>query len=285
MERFIDLHTHSTVSDGSMSPAELVIHAKEMGLSAIALTDHDTIDGIEEALIQAEKSGVEVIPGVEISVDYYPEMHIIGYFNKDTYKNVNNILEIMKENRNKRNPKIVNKLNEMGMVLTMRDVEDEAKGNVVGRPHIAETLYKKGYVKSLNEAFEKYLSEGKPAYFRRSKISAKEGIREILKADGVPVLAHPRFLHKSINELDGLFKELKTYGLEGVEAYYSENTSDETGNLLRLAMKHEFIVTGGSDFHGTYKEGIELGKGRGNLKVPYELLDKLKQLTEKRNQK
>jgi len=280
MERFIDLHTHSTASDGSMSPPELVIHAKKMGLSAIALTDHDTIDGIEEALTQGEKSGIEVIPGIEISVDYYPEMHIIGYFSKNTYKNVNNILEIMKENRDKRNPKIINKLNEMGMELTIEEVKNKADRGIVGRPHIAETLYKKGYVKSLNEAFEKYLSEGKPAYFKRSEISVKEGIREILKAGGIPVLAHPIFLHKSINELDRLFKELKTYGLKGVEAYYSENSAYATGSLLRLAMKHEFIVTGGSDFHGTFKEGIELGKGRGNLKVPYELLNKLKQLIE-----
>ncbi|MFA6308799.1 MAG: PHP domain-containing protein [Clostridia bacterium] len=273
MKKFIDLHTHSNASDGSMSPAEVVIAAKDAGLSAIALTDHDTFEGIEEALAQSKKSGIELMPGVEISVAYKTEMHILGYFKESTYKNFNSVLENLKKNRNKRNPKIINKLNEIGFSLTMEDVKNETRGSIIGRPHIAKTILKKGYVKSMDEAFKKYLSEGRPAYFKRDELGVKEGIEEICKAGGMPVLAHPIFLYLNNEELDVLLKNMKAYGLKGIEAYYSENSETDTGNLLRLAVKNNLIVTGGSDFHGTYKPNINIGTGRGNLKIPYEILN------------
>jgi predicted metal-dependent phosphoesterase TrpH len=168
MEKFIDLHTHSTASDGSYSPGELIRHAKEKGLSAVALTDHDTVEGIEEALKIGAEVGIEVIPGVEISVDYKPEMHILGYFLGD-YKNALSILERLIENRNERNPKIISKLNDLGYDITMDEVKNEAKGKVVARPHVAKVLVKKGYVKSTDAAFERLLGFGKPAYFRRTE--------------------------------------------------------------------------------------------------------------------
>ncbi len=276
MQKFIDLHTHSTASDGSMSPSEVVIAAKDANLSALALTDHDTFAGIEEAQEQAKKSGIKFIPGVEISVDYSTEMHILGYFSENTYRNFYDVLDELKNNRNSRNPKIINKLNEMGMELNMKDVMDEAKGNIIGRPHIAKVLFKKGYVKSYDEAFKKYLSVGKPAYFKKDKLNVKEGVQSIVNAGGIAVLAHPIFLYLNNEKLDNLLKTMKSYGLHGIEAYYSENSETDTGNLLRLAMKNNLILTGGSDFHGSFKPTISIGTGHGNLKIPYEILNSFK---------
>lgn len=273
----IDLHTHSTASDGSMSPVELVRHAKESGLTAIALTDHDTIDGIKEALEEGASQGVEVVPGLEISVDFKPEMHILGYFFDDTYLNIQDVLSKLKESRKVRNPKIIARLNEMGFDITLDEVKAQAKGKIVGRPHIARVLMLKGYVESISEAFDKYLSSGRPAYFRKDKLTPEEGIREISKAGGIPVLAHPIYLDMDFEELDKLLGQLAAEGLKGMEVFYVDNTGDETDDLLRLALKHRLAATGGSDFHGGYKPDIRLGKGRGNLEIPYEILDKLRQ--------
>ncbi len=276
MEKITDLHTHSTASDGSMSPRELVRYAKEKGLSALALTDHDTIEGIEDALDEGRKIGIEVVAGMEISVEYKPEMHILGYFFGESYKNAADMLEELLKSRNERNPRIVEKLNEMGFDISMGEVAHEARGNVIARPHIAGVLVKKGYVKSAEEAFERFLGYGKPAYFPKNKLSPEEGIRKISEAGGLPVLAHPIYLYFSLKQLDELLAELVLYGLKGIEAYYVDNTGDDTGNTLRLAIKHNLLVTGGSDFHGSFKPKIDIGRGYGNLRVPYELLEKLK---------
>lgn len=277
MNRFIDLHTHSIASDGSMSPAELVRHAKEKGLAAIALTDHDTVDGVKEALDEGEDIGIEVIPGIEISVDYKPEMHILGYFfNKIKYTDIRNEIEPAIQGREIRNRKIINKLNTLGIDITEEEVKKVALGDITGRPHIAKVLASKGYVRNIDEAFDKYLCRDGLAYFKRFELKPLDGIMAIRNAGGIPVIAHPIFLRKNFSEMDKLLCELKEYGLAGIEAYYSENSNEDTGNMLRLAIKHDLLVTGGSDFHGTYKSGIELGSGRGNLKVPYELLEKLR---------
>jgi predicted metal-dependent phosphoesterase TrpH len=277
MDKIIDLHTHSTASDGSMSPAELVRHAKENGLSAIALTDHDTVDGIEEALEEGSRTGIEVIPGIELSVEYQPEMHILGYFTeKSVYKSIRQELTLIKQGRDERNIKIIIRLNDLGINITENEVRNVAMGEIVGRPHIARVLVSKGYVNSIEEAFDKYLSKQGLAYFRRFELKPADGIKAIRNAGGIAVIAHPVFLRKSYEEMDKLLGELKEYGLAGIEAIYSENSKEDTGNLLRLAIKHELLATGGSDFHGTFKNGIEIGSGRGNLKVPYELLEKLR---------
>lgn len=284
MEKFIDLHTHSTASDGSMSPAELVRHAKERGLAAVALTDHDTVDGIQEAIKEGKRSGVEVIPGIEISVRYKPEMHILGLFPEgDSYLNIRSELSTVKKGREDRNKKIINRLNELGIEITEDEVKDVAMGDITGRPHIARVLVAKGYVRTIDEAFDIYLCKEGLAYFQRFELEPADGIRAIKKSGGVPVIAHPVFLRKSYDEMDKLLKELKEYGLGGIEAHYSENTKEDTGNFLRLAIKHELVATGGSDFHGNFKPGIELGCGRGGLKVPYELLDKLREYQNNNN--
>lgn len=276
MNRLIDLHTHSTASDGSLSPEELVRHAWEKGLSAIAITDHDTIDGVERALEEGRRTGIEVIPGLEISVDFDPEMHLLGYFFDSSYLKIRDILNVLRTNREKRNPKIIRKLNEMGFDITMDEVAAQSFGGIVARPHIASVMMKKGYVGSVKEAFDKYLSAGKPAYFEKAKLSPAEGIREISKAGGVPVLAHPIYLYMDFTSMDKLLGHLAGEGLKGVEAYYVDNSEEETKDLLELADKHKLLVTGGSDFHGSFKPDIEIGKGFGNLCVPYELLERMK---------
>lgn len=278
MDKIIDLHTHSLASDGSMSPTELVRHAKEKGLSAVALTDHDTVEGIREALDEGNRIGIEVIPGIEISTNFKPEMHILGYFlNKDEYKNVQKELATIRKGREERNIKIINKLNDLGINITEEEVKEVALGDTIGRPHFARLLLNKGYVKTMLEAFDKYLGKDGLAYFKRFELEPVDGIKLIKNAGGLPVIAHPALLKMSNNDMDKLLSELKEYGLAGIEAIYSENSKEETGNLLRLAIKHQLLVTGGSDFHGTYKSGIEIGTGRGNLKVLYELLEKLKE--------
>ncbi len=277
MDKIIDLHTHSLASDGSMRPAELVRHAKEKGLSAVALTDHDTVEGIREALDEGNRIGIEVIPGIEISTNFKPEMHILGYFlNKDEYINIQKELATIRKGREDRNIKIINKLNDIGVDIAEEEVKEVALGDTIGRPHFARLLVKKGCVKTMQEAFDKYLGKDGLAYFKRFELEPIDGIKLIKNAGGIPVIAHPALLKMSNNEMDKLLLELKEYGLAGIEAVYSENSKEETGNLLRLAIKHQLLVTGGSDFHGTYKSEIEIGTGRGNLKVPYELLEKLK---------
>lgn len=277
MDKIIDLHTHSIASDGSMSSVELVRHAKDEGLSAIALTDHDTVDGVKEALEEGQRIGLEVIPGIEISADYKPEMHILGFFlNINEYTNIKKELGLIKQSREERNKKIINRLIELDVNITQEEVEDVTAGDIIGRPHIARVLISKGYAKTINEAFDKYLSKDGLAYFKRFELQPIDGIKAIRNAGGIPVIAHPVFLRKSYADMDKLLGELKEHGLAGIEALYSENSKEDTGNLLRLALKHQLLVTGGSDFHGTYKSGIELGIGRGNLKVPYELLEKLR---------
>ncbi len=277
MGKLIDLHVHSIASDGSMSPAEVVRYAREKGLSAIALTDHDTVDGVEEALEEGKRSGIEVIPGIEISVEYKPEMHILGFFPRiEGYCAIGKELETVRAGREERNGKIINRLNELGIDIKIEEVKSVAMGDVTGRPHIARVLVNKGYAGNMDEAFEKYLGKSGRAYFKRFGLKPEDGIKAIRNSGGLPVIAHPVFLRKSYAEMDSLLAELKGYGLAGIEALYSENSREDTGNFLRLAIKHDLIVTGGSDFHGTFKRGIDLGSGRGNLEVPYELLEKLR---------
>lgn len=277
MEKYIDLHTHTVASDGSMTPGELVMHAASNGLSAIAITDHDTIDGISQALEQGRISGIEVIPGLEISVDFEPEMHILGYFSDKNYSNIKETLNMLREKREERNPKIVNKLRELGFDINIGEVRAEALGKIVGRPHIAKVMVNKGYSASIKEVFEKYLSSGRPAYFKKNKLTPVDGIKEIKKAGGIPVLAHPLLLQRDYQKLDKIMETLVVDGLMGIEAIYAENSKEDTKNHIRLAKKYKLIITGGSDFHGNLRSGVSIGKGYGNLRVPYKYLEKLKE--------
>ena len=225
---------------------------------------------------EADHIGIEVVAGLEISCDFKPEMHLLGYFFGNRHVNMQGVLKELRKNRNERNPKIIQKLNELGIDITMDEVTAESMGHVLGRPHIAKALLKKGYVGSIREAFDRYLANGKPAYFKKDKMTPEQGIQEILKAGGVPVLAHPIHLRMDFSKLDVLLGELTSAGLKGVEVYYVDNTPSETDKMKSLALKHHLVATGGSDFHGDFKKGIEIGKGYGKLSVPYESLEKLK---------
>lgn len=275
---YIDLHTHTTASDGTLTPAALVGRARERGLRAVAITDHDTVEGLPEALAEGEKTGFEVVPGVEISVDYNNgEMHILGYYINHTSEPLLASLAQLQEYRRERNPRMILKLREQGMDISIEEVEQAAGGSVVGRPHFAAVMVKKGYVADTREAFDKYLGAGQAAYVKKEKLTPEEGIRLIQAAGGVPVLAHPKYLKDhNADRLSALLEKLKSVGLKGIEAYYTTHTSAETDLYLELARRHELLVTGGSDFHGANKPEIELGIGEGNLQIPYELVTELK---------
>ncbi len=281
---YIDLHIHTTESDGSLTPSQVVRYAKEKGLKAIAITDHDTIHGNEEAIKEGISAGVEVIPGVEISVDYSPgTMHMLGYFITTEDPILNEKLTLLQDSRADRNPKIIEKLNKLGLSLTYDEVVQVSGGGQVGRPHIAQILMKKGYTKSIKEAFDKYLGKGAPAYLDKFRLSAVEAITMITDAGGIPVLAHPFTLHlKSSDELDALLKKLVNQGLQGLEVYYSEHDGRKTSSYKLLAKRYNLAITGGSDFHGKNMKGIDLGTGRGNLKIPYTVLENLKTIWEEK---
>jgi len=278
----IDLHTHSTASDGTLTPEELVLLAKKEGLEALALTDHDTTEGLKLAYETALKIDLPFLCGIEISVKYENpgHFHLLGYFLKPEIPELQSTLKLLQEARNKRNEKMIEKLQALGIPITMEELKEIAKGEI-GRPHIANLLVKKGVVKNFNEAFDKYLKKGAPAYVPKALLSPEEAINLVLKAKGVPVLAHPVSLKLSYFDLKNYLKELKKFGLMGVEAYYTEHTKEFTEILLEYAKEFEFLVTGGSDFHGANKPDIKLGKGFGNLNIPFECYEKLKKTLEK----
>ena len=267
----VDLHTHSTASDGSYSPEELVKLAKKVGLLAIALTDHDTVDGLTSAINTAKEIGINFVCGVEISVKFEGKghFHLLGYFKSPQIPELSKVLKRLKEARANRNKKMIEKLKELGVNISMEELKEIAKGEI-GRPHIAKVLVKKGVVKSFEEAFDKYLKKGAPAYVPKALLSPEEAISLVLKAKGVPVLAHPITLKLDYFSLKKYIKKLKDLGLKGIEAYYTEHSEEFTQEILKYAKEFDLIVTGGSDFHGENKPDIKLGVGLGNLKIPDE---------------
>lgn len=280
VEGLIDLHVHTTASDGTLTPTELVRYAKSKNLVAVAITDHDTIEGIEEAIEIAHKEDLEIVPGVEISVDYHKkEMHILGYFIDIQDKVINKTLSELCNYREQRNPKIVTKLKELGMDVSMDEVIAKAGGSVVGRPHFAAVMVEKGYVSSIGEAFEKFLAAGKPAYVKKEKLSPEQGIGLIRNAGGIPVLAHPKYLLGESHLLfEEMIKSLERQGLQGIEAYYSTHSREETQFFVKIAQEKGLIITGGTDFHGDNKPEFEIGIGHGDLRIPYSVLEELKAL-------
>lgn len=273
---FVDMHTHSTYSDGTLTPAELVKQAFEAALKAVSLTDHDTVEGIPEAISEAEKLGLELMPGVEISTDANPEMHILGFFDASNYKKIEKALSVPRENRKLRNEKIIRKLNSLGYDIALSDIKKNVGGDVTGRVHIAAALIEKGYIKSIEEGFSNLLAEGRPAYVEREKLSPADVVGMIAESGGIPVLAHPKYLGKGEKEFDELIIKLKGYGLMGIEVYYADNSHLETVKFQNIARKHKLIATGGSDFHGGVRTDVKLGTGRGSLKVGYEAFQKIK---------
>lgn len=278
----IDLHVHTNFSDGTYSPEDVVELAKGKGLFAIAITDHDTTDGVKIALKKGQEIGLKVISGVEISADFEIEMHILGLFIDVDNKTLQNRLKMLEMFRKERNPKIIEKLRKMGYDISMEDVEEVASGDVIGRPHIARVLVQKGYFDSTKAVFENLLGFGKPAYVKKEKLKPYEAIEAIKEANGLAILAHP---HKYLYLEEGpenIFEELKEYGLDGLEVYHSDHTDKETRELLEIAKKLDLIVSGGSDFHGTNKPDIEIGIGRGNLNIGKEVIEELERKVARR---
>jgi len=276
---YVDLHIHSTASDGSLSPRELINAAEDVPLRAMAITDHDTIDGSAEALRHSKSTPVEILSGLEISADFEPgTMHLLGYLFRLDDVHLTQALEIVQKSRVDRNLKIIERLQSLGMDIDYNEVSEASGGGQVGRPHIAKVLVQKGVVQGIDDAFNTLLRKGGPAYVGRYRLSPAEAIKAIRGAGGVAVLGHPSTLNmRTEAELDKMMADLKEIGLQGVEAYYSTHGPDRTALYVRLAKRHGLLVTGGSDFHGAAKSGVRIGFGKGDLRIPYRLVEDLKQ--------
>ena len=260
----VDLHTHTTHSDGSLSPTELVALARKKNLSAIAITDHDILSANKEASTISKDLELKVIAGVELSVDFpLPQMghlHIVGLFIDPENNDLNKALSSLRNNRLKRNQNILNLLKKLNKEVTADELNLEAGVGSIGRPHIAEAMMKKGYVKSRKEAFDLYLQKGAPAYVDRMRLPADQAIELIHQAGGITILAHPQSLgYKSLTEAGDTILKLKNLGLDGIEVYNSGQDSQLTTQKLTFAREHHLVVSGGSDFHGNVKPEFHLG--------------------------
>jgi hypothetical protein len=274
----VDLHTHSTASDGTSTPTELIERAAEIGLKAISLTDHDTTAGLAEASAAADRLGIEFVPGIEISAEFSPgTMHILGYLFDPDSPAIQAVSEKYIEGRDGRNAKMVARLQEFGCRITIEEVEGRAGGDVVGRPHMAEIMIESGFVRNKQEAFNKYLAKGESAYFDRYRLPQSEAIGAIHAAGGLASLAHPIQLKaQNSAERERIIRSLADDGLDGVEAYHSQHRNEDVREYLDLASRLGLCVTGGSDFHGSRKANVALGTGAGNVRAPYSLLEELR---------
>lgn len=265
-----DLHLHTTASDGLLSPDEVVSRAHKLGMAFLAITDHDTIEGITLAKEEGNTLGIEVIPGIELSAEIdNTEIHILGYFLEFQDPYLLKTLGYLKAARIKRAQQIVHKLNSLGLEIAMDKVIAIAGSGVVGRLHIARAMVDMGYVDSVHSAFQNYIGHKKSAYIERNKLSARDAIEIILKSKGLPVLAHPFSIGR-----DDLISKLIAYGLQGIEVYHSEHDFHHTHYYLQLARKYNLLITGGSDCHGPlYKNKMLMGK----VNIPYNHLESMKE--------
>jgi 3',5'-nucleoside bisphosphate phosphatase len=272
----IDLHVHSTVSDGSDAPDHLPHLAKAAGCTAMALTDHDSVAGLEIAMGVGADVGVEVIPGVEISCEVATgTMHLLVYFIDPRGGPLQTKLEELATVREERNKRLVQTLAGLGLPITYRELLEEAGGQGVGRPHVAAVLMRKGVVSSIQEAFDVWLARGKPGYVEKQRLTPLEALTLATDSFGVPVLAHPLSLELKGGALRAALEDLQSMGLKGVEAIYGRYRPEEREGLKELARSLGLVATGGSDHHGTYKPDLNVGVGRGDLRVPDSVLVEL----------
>ncbi len=274
----IDLHAHTTASDGTLSPTELVRLARNSGLEALAVTDHDTVGGLAEAMEAGRDTGLEVVPGCELSVDFPGPgfMHILGLYVPAEPQRLLAGMKELNDLRADRNVRIVKKLQDLGLDMTYEAVLALA-GGTVGRPHIARAIIDAGGATTVQQAFEEYLGEGGKAYVPKDKFSPEKAITLLRDEGATVVLAHPYSIRKDGNALEREMRQLMDFGLEGLECLYSEHSQGQTQAYLDLAKRLGLLVTGGSDFHGAPKPKIRLGVGRGGLMVPYRLLEAIKE--------
>ncbi|MCL4449275.1 MAG: PHP domain-containing protein [Actinobacteria bacterium] len=283
----IDLHTHSIISDGTDKPAQIVELAWQAGLKAIALTDHDTTEGIAEAAKKAHQLGITFLAGCEISCRWSTgTMHLLVYFPTDRSDNddttsplstgpfADELLKLQKD-RIQRNRLIIDRLISLGLPITWEEVVQEANGGLIGRPHFAKVLVKNKAVANMTEAFELWLGKGRLAYIKKARLLPEEIIRLAHSSKGIVSLAHPYSLGADASGLELAVRELASLGLSGIEAYYSTYSVRERLNLVEIAEKNGLIPTGGSDYHGDYKPDIKIGVGRGDLCVPESVLEEL----------
>lgn len=284
MPTYIDLHTHSTASDGTDTPTQLVEKAHALGLSAIALTDHDNVNGLPEAKQKADELGLEFIQGIELSADYIKgEIHILGYWwdkNPMEDQEFMKSIAMLQEIRTQRNLKLIHKLQEVGCYITEEDVLAEMKGErLMCRPHFAKAMLKKGYVPDMQTAFDKYLAEDGLAYIPKETIKPELAIEILIKAGAFVSIAHPHLIRcKTEEERKSLIKSLKDAGARGLEVLYSTDTEEQQRLSLAYAKEFSLHCTGGSDYHGTVKPHIALGRGTGELKIPYTFLEQIKNI-------
>ncbi|MEX0699620.1 MAG: PHP domain-containing protein [Acidimicrobiia bacterium] len=274
----IDLHTHSTASDGSDRPSQVVKRAAGLGLNAIALTDHDTLEGIDEAKTAAQDTGLELIPGVELSLEWNRGgMHLLVLFLPPGHGPLRDRLAELQSGRDERNQKMVDVLNSLGMSIEYDEVLTEAGGGSVGRPHIAAVMTRRGHVEDIPAAFDMWLGKGKPAYVGRTRLQPEVAITLARQEGAVPVLAHPHTLGvDSSEEMATILHSLRQAGLIGMECHYPIYSPAERSGYADLARRFGLVPSGGSDYHGTYKAGIELGVGKGDLMVPDSVLEELR---------
>lgn len=283
--RIVDLHVHSTESDGTLTPEEVVKAAKDAGLSAIALTDHDTATGVKKAAATAAELGIELIPGIELSTAYTlptakgntKEIHIVGLFIDPDQPLFSQKLQEFRDCRNNRNEKMVEALQKEGFDITMEGLLADNQDSVITRANIARYLYEHGQIKSVQEAFEKYIGDGCKCYVGRFKVSPMDAVSLIKQAGGIAILAHPLLYHLSSVTLQHLIDDLKAVGLDGIEAIYSTHTTGEEQLVKKIAADNGLLISGGSDFHGANKPSIKLGKGKGHLYIPYSVLVQIKE--------
>ncbi len=278
IEQRIDLHTHTSFSDGTLTPTQLVHEARKIGLAAIAVTDHDTCDGLSEAVTAGQKESVHVIRGCELSTrSERGEMHILGFWVPAGDPAFEAELARLRNFRNVRNAKILAKLRALGCDISEEDLALQAKGRAVGRPHIAMALLAKGYVKSRAQAFEEYLGDGAKAYVAKETITPEEGCRFLKNAGATVSLAHPMLHGYSHDWLYDMISRLVSCGLDALEAWHTEHSSAATSLCREWAKKLGLALSGGSDFHGENKPGVFLGSGRKNLYIPLSVLEALRE--------
>lgn len=276
---YVDLHVHSTASDGTLTPSEVIKLAKEIDLRAVALTDHDTIDGVKEALSAGRELGIEVIPGVELSCSYNnKEIHMVGLFINHNDAFFCEKLDELKITRDNRNYEMADKFKEMGIPITFEEIRAHYPDAIITRAHFASYLYEQGYVSSVKDAFDRYLNDNGPCFVPRYKMPASETIRLIHEAGGIAILAHPILYRMGNQALSEMVESLAKCGLDGIEAIYSTYTPSDESLIRRLAKTNNLVLSGGSDFHGANKPAIKLGTGLGRLRVHYDVLLNLKSI-------
>lgn len=272
----IDLHSHTNESDGTCSPAELIEEAARAGVDVLGITDHDTFRGFDQAAPLARKAGIEAICGIELSTKLHGQsVHLLGYFLSDNgLERFRRWVLELQESRRERNVRLAARLRELGFDVTLEEAEARGRG-MTGRPHFAQLLVEKGYVRNMREAFDEYLDESAKGYVYRKEPQFAEGVAQIRESGGIASLAHPIRVRGNI---PALVPELCDAGLNAIEAYHSDHERGDTEQYLGLAQRYGLMVTGGSDFHGDVKPGVLLGTGyAGNLRIPADLIDQLRQ--------